>query len=92
MRAFVAQAANAAKAALLTLSIPALYGQYSVIDAQLDLRDVLSLIRIAVHASLGRPLPTLTLPSSVIVMLALPTLSWIALPADRLKVSPTLML
>ena len=56
MRAIVAQAAKAAKAAFLALSRPVLYGLNSAMDALIDLCDVLSLIRIAVRASLGRPL------------------------------------
>jgi IS5 family transposase len=62
MRAIVAQAAKAAKAAkaaYLALSKPVLYGLNSAMDALIDLRDVLSLIRIAVRASLGPPLPAL---------------------------------
>ena len=59
MRAIVAQAAKAAKAVLAALSKPALYGLNSAMDALIDLRDVLSLIRIAVRASLGPPLSAL---------------------------------
>jgi IS5 family transposase len=59
MRAIVAQAAKAAKAAFLALSKPSLYGPNSAMDALIDLRSVLSLIRIAVRASLGPRLPAL---------------------------------
>jgi IS5 family transposase len=59
MRAIVAQAAKAAKAAFLALSKPALYGLNSAMDALIDLRNVLSLVRTAVRASLGPPLPAL---------------------------------
>ena len=57
MRAILAQAAKAATAAFLALSRPALYGLNSVMEALIALRDVLSLIRIAVRASLGPLLP-----------------------------------
>ena len=56
MRAIVAQAAKAAKAAFWAFSKLALYGLNSAMDALIDLRDVLSLIRIAVRASPGWPL------------------------------------
>ena len=59
MRAIVAQAAKAAKAAFLALSRPVLYGLNSAMDALIDLCDVLSLIRIAVRGSLGQLLPAL---------------------------------
>ncbi len=59
MRAILAQAAKAAKAAFLALSKPALYGLNSVMDALSGLRDVLDLIRTVVRASLGPPLPAL---------------------------------
>ena len=59
MRAIVAQAAKAAKAAFLALSKPPLYGLNSAMDAFVDLRHILSLIRIAVRASLVPPLPSL---------------------------------
>jgi IS5 family transposase len=59
MRAIVAQAAKAAKAAFLALSKPALYGLNSAKEALIELRDALSLIRIAVRASLGGSLPAL---------------------------------
>ena len=65
MRAIVAQAAKAAKAAFLALSKPALYGLTSAMDALIDLRDALGLIRIAVRASLGPPLPALPARVSV---------------------------
>jgi IS5 family transposase len=65
MRAILAQAAKAAKAAFLTLSKPALYGLNSVMGALIDLRAVLSLVRTAVHASIGPPQPTLTVAVSV---------------------------
>jgi hypothetical protein len=65
MRAILAQAAKAAKAALLALSKPALYGLNIAMDALIDLRDVLSLIRIALRASLGPPLPALPARVSV---------------------------
>jgi IS5 family transposase len=55
MRAILAQAAKAAKAALLALSKPALYGLSSAMDALNAVREVLSLIRTAVRASLGQP-------------------------------------
>jgi hypothetical protein len=53
MRAILAQAA---KAAFLSLSKPALYGLNSAMDALMALRDVLSHIGTAVRASLGPPL------------------------------------
>jgi IS5 family transposase len=56
MRAILAQAAKAAKAAFLALSKPALYGLNSAMDALIALRDVLSHIGTAVRASLGPPL------------------------------------
>jgi IS5 family transposase len=59
MRAIAAQAAKAAKAAFLALSKPALYGLNSSREAFVDLRHILSLIRIAVRASLVPPLPSL---------------------------------
>ena len=65
MRAIVAQAAKAAKAVLLALLRPALNGLNSAMDALIDLRDVLSLIRIAVRGSLCRPLPALPARVSV---------------------------
>jgi IS5 family transposase len=65
MRAILAQAAKAAKAAFLALSKPALYGLNSAMDALIALRDVLSLIRIAVRASLDQPLTASPLGVSV---------------------------
>lgn len=59
MRAIVAQAAKAAKAAFLTLSKPALYGLNSAMHALNALRDVLSLITNAPHASFTPPLSAL---------------------------------
>ena len=57
MRAIVAQAAKAAKAAFLALSKPALYGLNRAKDALIELCDVLSLIRVAVRANIGQALP-----------------------------------
>jgi IS5 family transposase len=65
MRAILAQAAKAAKAAFFALSKPALYGLNSAMDALIALRDVLSLIRIAVRASLDQPLTASPLGVSV---------------------------
>ena len=65
MRAIAAQAAKAAKAALLALSKLALYGLNSAREALFALRDVLSLIRIAVRASLGQPLVACSVGVSV---------------------------
>jgi len=65
LRAIVAQATKTAKAAFLALSKPALHGLNSVMDALIDLRDVLSLIRIAVRATLGQSLPALPARVSV---------------------------
>jgi IS5 family transposase len=56
MRAIVAQAAKAAKAVLLAISKPALYGLNSSIEALIALHDVLGLSRTAVRASRGLPL------------------------------------
>jgi len=56
MRAIVAQAAKAAKAAFLALSKPTLYGLNSAMAAPITLRDVLKLIRLADRVSLGPPL------------------------------------
>ena len=53
MRAIVAQAAKAAKAAFLALSKPALYGLNSVLDALIALRDVLHSIGSALRAGLS---------------------------------------
>jgi hypothetical protein len=65
MRAILAQAAKAAKAAFLALSKLSLYGLNSAMGALKGLSDVLSLIRIAVHASsLGTPLPALPAQAS----------------------------
>ena len=63
MRAIVAQAAKAAKAAFLALSKPALYGLNSVLDALIALRDVLNSIGGALRTSLGWRL--LALPAAV---------------------------
>ena len=52
-------AAKAAKAVFLALSKPAPYGLNSPMDALIDLRGVLCLIRIAVRARFGPPLPPL---------------------------------
>ena len=61
MRAIVAQAAKAAKAAFSALSKPALYGlnraEKALIEALIELCDVLSLIRVAVRANIGQALP-----------------------------------
>ena len=65
MRAIVAQAAKAAKAAFLALSKLALHGLNSAMNALIDLRDVLGLIRIAARASLGRLLSVLPVGVSV---------------------------
>ena len=65
MRAIVAQAAKAAKAALAACSNPVMYGLNSAMNALIDLRDVLGLIRIAARASLER-LP-LALPVAAFV-------------------------
>lgn len=65
MRAIVAQAAKAAKAAFLALSNPVLYGLNSAMDALIDLRDVLNLIGIAVRAGLAPPLSALPAGLSV---------------------------
>ena len=65
MRAIAAQAAKAAKAALAALSNPVLYGLNSTMNALIDLRDVLGLIRIAARASLGRLLSVLPVDVSV---------------------------
>ena len=59
MRAIVAQAAKAAKAAFLALSKPTMYGLHSAMAALIASRDVLILIGIAVRASLGLPPPAL---------------------------------
>jgi IS5 family transposase len=56
MRAIVAQAAKAAKAVLLAISKPALYGLNSSIKALIALHGALSLSRVAVRASRGLPL------------------------------------
>ena len=53
MRAIVAQAAKAAKAAFLALSNPALYGLNSLLDALIALRDVLNSIGCAMRFTLG---------------------------------------
>ena len=53
MRAIVAQAAKAAKAAFLALSKPALYGLNCVLDALIALRDVLNSIGGALRTGLG---------------------------------------
>lgn len=65
MRAIVAQAAKAAKAAFLALSKPALYGLISAMAALIALRNALSLVRIADRASLGLSLPALPARVSV---------------------------
>ena len=65
MRAILAQAAKAAKAAFLALSKPTLYGLNSATQALIALREVLRLIRMAVCASLGPRLPAL--PANVSV-------------------------
>jgi IS5 family transposase len=65
MRAILAQAAQATKAFLLALSKPAPYGLNSAMDALIALRDVLSLIRFGVRASLGPPMPALLARGSV---------------------------
>ena len=65
MRAIVAQAAKAAKAAFLALSKLAPHGLNSAMDALIALRGILSLIRIGVRARLGPPLPALTGTASV---------------------------
>ena len=65
MRAIVAQAAKAAKAAFLTLSKPALYGLNSAMDALIALRDVLGLITNAPHAGFTPPLSALPAGSAV---------------------------
>ncbi len=65
MRAILAQAAKAAKAAFWALSMLVPYGLNSVMDALIALRDVLSLIRIAVRVSFGLQLPALPVSVSV---------------------------
>ena len=55
MRAILAQAAKAAKAAFLALSKPALYGLNSVNEALCRLRGVLSQLATAVRAGLRPP-------------------------------------
>ena len=65
MRAIVEQAAEAAKAAFLALSKPALYGLNSAMAALIALRNALSFVRIAERASLGLSLPALPARMSV---------------------------
>ena len=65
MRAIVAQAAKAAKAAFLVLSKPTLYRLNIAMAALIALREALSLIRIAERASLGVPLPALPMGVSI---------------------------
>jgi hypothetical protein len=48
----------------LALSKPALYGPNSAMGALIGLRELLSLIRIALHASLGQPLSTVPASAS----------------------------
>lgn len=61
----MAQTAKAAKAAFLAFSKPTKYGLNSAMDALIALHDVLCVIRIAVRASLGLPLPALPVGVSV---------------------------
>jgi len=65
MRAILAQATKAAKAAFLALSKPALYRLNSVTDALIGMRDVLSLIGTAVRTGLRPQLPALPARVSV---------------------------
>jgi IS5 family transposase len=65
MRAIVAQAAKAAKAAFLALLQPALYGLNSEMNALNAWHELLSWIRPAARASLGPQLPALPARLSV---------------------------
>ena len=53
MRAIVAQAAKAAKAAFLALSKPALYGLNSVLDALIAVRDAIDSFGSALRSAPG---------------------------------------